>query len=117
MPDPYLIPGTVVLQNKLGISDFDELEQAVADAMAYRLFDKNTPVPPTLAGWRAAHKACSAQCSSGPAISAMSIYGSPAMMILRMVSLRLPGGLWPMDRERFATLRTLCVASRPRKSV
>jgi hypothetical protein len=48
MPDPYLIPGTVVLQNKLGISDFDELEQAVADisdAMAYRLFDKNTPVP------------------------------------------------------------------------
>ena len=45
MPDPYLIPGTVVLQNKLGISDFDELEQAVADigdAMAYRLFDKNT---------------------------------------------------------------------------
>ena len=78
MPDPYLIPGTVVLQNKLGISDFDELEQAVADAMAYRLFDKNTPVPPTLAGWRAVHKACSAQCSSGPAISAMSIYGSPA---------------------------------------
>jgi hypothetical protein len=73
MPDPYLIPGTVVLQNKLGISDFDELEQAVADAMAYRLFDKNTPVPPTLAGWRAVHKARSAQCSSGPAISAMSI--------------------------------------------
>jgi hypothetical protein len=31
MSDPYLIPGTVVLQNKLGISDFDELEQAVAD--------------------------------------------------------------------------------------
>jgi cell filamentation protein len=60
MPDPYLIPGTVVLQNKLGISDFDELEQAVADigdAMAYRLFDKNTPVPATLAGWRAVHKA------------------------------------------------------------
>lgn len=39
MLDPYLIPGTDVLQNKLGIADKDTLEKAEADITYLKLLD------------------------------------------------------------------------------
>lgn len=39
MLDPYLIPDTDVLQNKLGIADKDLLEKAEADITYLKLLD------------------------------------------------------------------------------
>ena len=60
MADPYLIPGTDILRNKLGILDPDHLDRQIDDLTiveASYLFNEGPPVRPSLAGWQAVHKA------------------------------------------------------------
>jgi cell filamentation protein len=60
MKDPYLISGTETLRNKLGITDPDQLELAIddiAESAALKLFESGRSIPPTMAGWRAVHRA------------------------------------------------------------
>jgi cell filamentation protein len=60
LADPYLIPGTDVLRNKLGIMDPDHLDRQIDDfaiVEASYLFNEGPPVRPSLAGWQAVHKA------------------------------------------------------------
>lgn len=60
MSDPYLIPGTDVLRNKLGVLDPDELDSKIHDIAIIEssfLFNEGPPVKPLLTGWRAVHKA------------------------------------------------------------
>lgn len=60
MSDPYLIPGTATLRNKLGTLDPDELDRKIDDIAiieASFLFNEGPPVRPSLAGWQAVHKA------------------------------------------------------------
>lgn len=60
MADHYLIPGTVVLKNKHGITDFDELaarefQAATLREAQFRLAARPTPI--TLAGLKSVHMA------------------------------------------------------------
>jgi cell filamentation protein len=60
LADPYLIPGTDILRNKLGILDPDHLDRQIDDLTiveASYLFNEGPPVRPSLAGWQAVHKA------------------------------------------------------------
>lgn len=60
MSDPYLIPGTAVLRNKLGALDPDEFDRKIDDIAiieASFLFNEGRPVRPSLAGWQAVHRA------------------------------------------------------------
>jgi cell filamentation protein len=60
LSDPYLIAGTGVLRNKLGILDPDHLDRQIDDLAiveASYLFNEGPPVSPSLAGWRVVHKA------------------------------------------------------------
>ncbi len=53
MTDPYLIPGTDVLRNKLGFTDHEKLDRAVhdiAESAALKLFTSRRRFPPTMAG-------------------------------------------------------------------
>jgi hypothetical protein len=77
MKDPYLIPGTDVLRNKLGFTDHEKLDRAmhdIAESAALKLFASRRRVPPTMAGWQTVHRAMFgaifdwAGCSAAPAI-------------------------------------------------
>jgi cell filamentation protein len=60
MTDPYLIPGTNVLRNKLGLTDHDTLDRAmhdIAESAALKLFAGRRRLPSTMAGWQTAHRA------------------------------------------------------------
>ncbi len=60
MTDPYLIPGTDVLRNKLGFTDHEKLDRAmhdIAESAALKLFAGRRRFRPTIAGWRTVHRA------------------------------------------------------------
>ncbi len=60
MKDPYLIPGTDVLRNKLGFADHEQLDRAmhdIAESAALKLFASRRRVPSTMAGWQTVHRA------------------------------------------------------------
>jgi cell filamentation protein len=60
MTDPYLIPGTDVLRNKLGFTDRETLDRAthdIAESAALKLFASMRRVPLTMLGWQAVHRA------------------------------------------------------------
>jgi cell filamentation protein len=60
LSDPYLLPGTDVLRNKLGVLNADDLDRLVDDIATIEaafLFNEGPPVRPTLAGWQAVHRA------------------------------------------------------------
>lgn len=59
MPDPYLIPGTFVLWNNLGLTDFKELstsEYEYAVVGALELFKSERKFQISMRAWRAIHK-------------------------------------------------------------
>ena len=60
MKDPYLIPGTDVLRNKLGFTDHERLDRAthdIAESAALKLFAARRRIPSTMPGWQAVHRA------------------------------------------------------------
>lgn len=59
MTDPYLIPGTDVLRNKLGFTDQETLDRAmhdIAESAALKLFASRRRISPTIAGWQTVHR-------------------------------------------------------------
>ncbi|MCA0417739.1 MAG: Fic family protein [Proteobacteria bacterium] len=63
MSDPYLIPGTLVLKNKLGIVEIDELikaEYEITEASAAEFFDalraSGRHLQLSMRGWQTVHK-------------------------------------------------------------
>lgn len=59
MADPYLIPGTFILQNKLGLTDFDELSDAEHELIgigSLLLFNSTRRLQVSMTAWKTVHK-------------------------------------------------------------
>jgi len=59
MPDPYLLPGTFTLRNRLGLTDPDELAQAeyeFAEVAAAELFSAKRTLQVSMRAWKTIHK-------------------------------------------------------------